>query len=65
MNTKIDHHSSILNRIIMETSDILINKVLYSVGETFVVIGLFITIVGLVTMIYSYTPEQKVDFLPV
>lgn len=49
----------------METSDILVNKVLYSVGETFVVIGLFITIVGLVTMIYSYTPEQKVDFLPV
>lgn len=65
MNTKIDHHSSILIRNTMETSDILVNKVLYSVGETFVVIGLFITIVGLVTMIYSYTPEQKVDFLPV
>ncbi len=29
------------------------NRVLYTVGESFVLIGLFITIVGAVTMIYS------------
>ena len=34
-------------------------KVMYSVGETITVIGLFITLVGLITMIYSYSPNEK------
>lgn len=42
-----------------ELYDSIENKIMYSVGETITVIGLFITLVGLVTMIYSYTPESK------
>jgi hypothetical protein len=46
----------------METQEIIdsiSNQVLYSVGETITVIGLFITLVGCITMIYSHTPETK------
>ena len=41
----------------MDSIDILTNQVMYRVGETIVVIGVFITLVGLVTMIYSWSPD--------
>lgn len=45
--------------ISQEIYDSIENKIMYGIGETITVIGLFITIVGMVTMIYHYVPESK------
>ena len=41
--------------------DIITNKVMYGLGEMTTVIGFFIMMVGLVTMIYSSEPVQKIE----
>lgn len=38
---------------------------IYGMGEWITAIGLFTTIVGLVTMIYSYEPQEKILFYDV
>ncbi len=40
------------------TIETITNQVMYSVGETILVIGIFISLVGAVTMIYSISEKQ-------
>ncbi len=60
-NTKFDTGNPSIPCKTMEIPD----KNIYTMGETITAIGLFITIIGLLTMIYSYTPDEKIDILPV
>lgn len=46
----------------MENNDIVVNRVMYMFGETIVLIGLFLTLVGGITMIYSHKAIKDVEY---